>query len=597
MIPFMNEDQVKANITIPQMLRSLWPYARRHPYLLAISTLSVLGVAISSRFMPFLIGYAIDQGIEKKNMQVLKLAALGFLIAEITHVIFLFGYQYLFQKFGNRMLFYIREDLLRHTQHLPMSFFNKTPVGRIVTRLTNDTSTLGEVFTDGIINIFTESAILISIVVSMFLISWKLALATLILSPFFIWGAFQITEKIRVILRDSKKQLSLMNSFATESLSGIRVVQLFNRVDRSRKHFNGLSGAYRSTLLKSIRHYALMQPVMNVFNAVTITTALYYGGVLANLHAIAIGALVAFLMHVQDFISPLREILDKYQEFQNSLTSAERVFQLLEEPEEFDCAGIVAQPLVAEQRGAVEFRNLSFRYEPSLPLVLKDIQLNIKPGSSVALIGRTGSGKTSLVSLLQRFYIPPAETIFLDGVAIEKIAKQTLHTKIGVVQQDNFIFRGSIRDNVSLGDPSISETRILYALEQVGFDRFLKRSGRNLDSKVEEKGANLSVGERQLISFARILAFQPEILVLDEATSNVDSETERLIQEATRKVIAGRTSLIIAHRLSTIRDCDQIVVLKEGEIQEVGSHQDLMQKGGLYAQLALAGVKFTDTVL
>jgi ATP-binding cassette subfamily B protein len=597
MSQFMNEDQVKASITIPQMLRGLWPYARRHPYLLTISTLSVLGVAVSSRLMPTLIGYAIDQGIQQKNLQALRYAALGFLVVEITHVLFLFAYQFLFQKFGNRLLFYIREDLLTHTQHLPMSFFNKTPVGRIVTRLTNDTATLGEVFTDGIINVFTESVVLLSIVVSMFIISWKLALATMILSPFFIWGAFQITQKIRVILRDSKKQLSVMNSFATECLSGIRVVQLFNRVERSRKHFNHLSGNYRNTLLKSIRHYALMQPVMNLFNAVTITTALYYGGLLANQNTLALGALVAFLMHVQDFIHPLREILDKYQEFQNSLTSAERVFQLLEEPMEFDTAAGGTPPVVQGNRGAVEFRNLNFKYEPSLPWVLKNIHLKIQPGSSVALVGRTGSGKTSLVSLLQRFYMPPENTVFVDGIAIEQMSKHALHTKIGVVQQDNFIFRGSIRDNVSLGDPNVSEARILYALEQVGFDRFLKRSGRTLDSKVEEKGANLSVGERQLISFARILAFQPEILILDEATSNVDSETERLIQEATRKVIDGRTSLIIAHRLSTIRDCDSIVVLKDGEIQETGSHQELINKGGLYAQFAVAGVNATEIVL
>ncbi len=594
MSQFMNEDQVKSSITIWQMLKGLWPFGRRHPALLFFSVMSILGVAISSRFMPTLVGYAIDHGIREKNLEALHLAAWGFLIAEISHVVFLFLYQYLFQKFGNRLLYYVREELLSHTQNLPMTYFNKTPVGRVVTRLTNDTSTLGEVFTDGIINVFTETIVLLSIVVSMVLISWKLALATMILAPIFIWGAYQITEKIRIILRDSKKKLSTLNSYVAENLSGIKVVQLFNRVPRNQIKFEKLSSDYKNVLLESIRSYALLQPVMNLFNAVTLTVALYYGGLLSNDGSIAIGALVAFLMHVQDFIHPLREILEKYQQFQNSLTSAERVFQLLEEKTE---PNPVNRRPILKDLGLVEFRNLTFKYEETLPEVLKNINLKIEPGMSVALVGRTGSGKTTLVSLLQRFYMPPANKIFVDGNPIESFLKGELRRKIGVVQQDNFIFRGTIRSNVNLGDQSISDEKIVRALEQVGFNRLLIRSGRNLDSTVEEKGTNLSSGERQLISFARILAFQPEILILDEATANIDSETERLIQQATKLITQDRTSLIIAHRLSTIRECDKIVVLKNGEIHESGSHQELIDRGGLYAQLAEAGVNETLTEL
>ncbi len=594
MSQFMNEDQVKSSITIWQMLKGLWPFGRRHPALLFFSVMSILGVAISSRFMPTLVGYAIDHGIREKNLEALHLAAWGFLIAEISHVVFLFLYQYLFQKFGNRLLYYVREELLSHTQNLPMTYFNKTPVGRVVTRLTNDTSTLGEVFTDGIINVFTETIVLLSIVVSMVLISWKLALATMILAPIFIWGAYQITEKIRIILRDSKKKLSTLNSYVAENLSGIKVVQLFNRVPRNQIKFEKLSSDYKNVLLESIRSYALLQPVMNLFNAVTLTVALYYGGLLSNDGSLAIGALVAFLMHVQDFIHPLREILEKYQQFQNSLTSAERVFQLLEEKTE---PNPVNRRPILKDLGLVEFRNLTFKYEETLPEVLKNINLKIEPGMSVALVGRTGSGKTTLVSLLQRFYMPPANKIFVDGNPIESFPKVELRRKIGVVQQDNFIFRGTIRSNVNLGDQSISDEKIVRALEQVGFNRLLIRSGRNLDSTVEEKGTNLSSGERQLISFARILAFQPEILILDEATANIDSETERLIQQATKLITQDRTSLIIAHRLSTIRECDKIVVLKNGEIHESGSHQELIDRGGLYAQLAEAGVNETLTEL
>ena len=594
MSDFLNEDQVKASITVPQMLKGLWPFGQRHPILLFFSMISIIGVAASSRVMPTIVGYAIDHGIREKNQDILRMAAVGFLIAEIAHVLFLFLYQFLFQKFGNRLLFYVREELIRHTQNLPMNYFNKTPVGRVVTRLTNDTSTLGEVFTDGIINVFTESVVLLSIIVSMVLISWRLALATLLLAPFFIWAAYQISERIRMILRESKKKLSVLNSYVAENLSGIKVVQLFNRVPRNRRKFDHLSADYRDVLLRSIRNYALLQPIMNLFNAVTLTAALYYGGILANEGSLAIGALVAYLMHVQDFIHPLREILEKYQQFQNSLTSAERVFQLLDEKKEDNPT---SQLPVSHDRGLVEMRNLSFRYENNLPLVLNQISLRIEPGTSVALVGRTGSGKTTLVSLLQRMYTPPENQIYIDGNPIESFPTFELRKKIGVVQQDNFIFRGTIRSNVNLGDDRISDQSVQEALQQVGFDRLLIRSGRDLDSTVEEKGTNLSVGERQLISFARILAFKPEILILDEATANIDSETERLIQQATKAITKHRTSLIIAHRLSTIRECDQIIVLKDGEIQERGSHQQLMDQKGLYAQLAVAGVNETVTVL
>jgi ATP-binding cassette, subfamily B, multidrug efflux pump len=580
MSQFINEDKVKAGIGIWQMLKGLWPFAKRHPWILTAAGFSILGVAVSSRLLPTIVGYAIDHGIQEKNLSVLKWAALGFLIAEIAHGLFLFLYQFLFQWFGNRLLFHVREALIIHTQRLPMTYFDKTPIGRVVTRLTNDTSTLGEVFTDGIINVVTETAVLISIVVSMAFISLKLTLATLILAPLFIFSAYRITLIIRDILRESKKRLSTLTSYAAENLNGIKVIQLFNRVDRNRKRFAGLSRDYRDSLIQSVKQYAIMQPIMNLFNAITITIALYYGGILGTDNAIPLGALVAFLMHVQDFIPPLREILEKYQQFQNSLTSAERVFHLLDEPQEKLAE---ENAIFGKVKGHILVRNLNFRYADNLPPVLKNINLEIQPGQNVALIGRTGSGKTTFISLMQRFYDAPEKTLFVDGLDVTRIDRQSLRRHVGVVQQDNFIFRGTVRDNVSLLDPAIDDKKIIESLEQVGYLRLLKRSNRTLDSFVEERGANLSVGERQLIAFARILAFAPDILILDEATANIDSETEKLIKKATEEVTHGRTSLIIAHRLSTIQHCDKIVVLDHGEILESGTHQELLGRGGLYA--------------
>lgn len=587
MSQYMSEDQVKANITFTQMLKGIWPFAKRHPFVLGASILSVFGVAASSRLLPTIIGYAIDHGIVAKDAGVLQKAAILFLLIEILHTAFLFLYTYLFQWFGNRILFYIREKLIAHTLQLPMTYFDKTPIGRVVTRLTNDTSTLGEVFTDGIINVGTETVVLISIIISMLIISPKLALATIFTAPLFIYFSYRITEKIRIILRDSKKSLSILNSFTAENLNGIKIIQLFNRIPRNRKKFAGLSRDYRNILIESIRHYALMQPVMNLFNAITITIALYYGGILGSEGSLAIGAMVAFLMHVQDMIPPMREILEKYQQFQNSLTSAERVFQLLDEKTEH-LADEVRN--LSKAKGELRIVNLNFRYSPELPHVLHDLNFEVKSGQSFALIGRTGSGKTTFISLLQRFYNAPENAIFLDGVDITKLKREDLRRHIGVVQQDNFIFRGSLRDNITLLNPTIRDAQVLDALEKIGYLKLLERSNRTLETKIEERGANLSVGERQLIAFARILAFQPDILILDEATANIDSESETLIQKATLEVTKGRTSLIIAHRLSTIQHCDQILLLENGKIRERGSHQELIQLNGHYArQVAEAG--------
>lgn len=585
---FMNEDQIKANITYVDLFKRLWPYCQKHLGLFASVVFCVAGLAISSRSLPFLIGYAIDQGIRAHDYQTLKNIALLYLAVQVLQTTFQFSYNYVFQIFGNRVLFYVREDLIKHIQSLPIQYFNKTPVGRVVTRLTNDVSTLAELFTDGVVTIMVEFIILCSILIAMSLISLKLTLITMCLAPFFIWASIRIANRIRDILRLAKKKLSAINSFVAENLNGIKVIQLYNRGPRNRNHFQKLSMEYRDLILSSIRAYAFMQPVMNIFNAVTISAALYYGGILHEGEGLAIGALVAFLMHVQDFIPPLREILEKYQQFQNSITSGERVFQVFDEVSETQTAQVVQ---TKTWHGSLEFKNLNFRYEESLPLVLKDINLSIKPGQSVAIVGRTGSGKSTLISLLQRFYQAPAGTILLDGIALENISFENLRRHVGVVQQDNFVFRGTIADNITLGDSSISEAQVQHACEQVGYSELLLETGRNIQSVVEERGANLSVGERQLIAFARILAFHPDILILDEATANIDSHSEKIIQRATTEISKGRTSVIIAHRLSTIQNCDLIVVMESGEIKEQGNHAELMAQRGLYYHMAEAGVK------
>lgn len=579
----LSEDQIKANISYRQLLAKLWPYSKGSRNYFYGSLFSIALLSASSRLLPYLIGKAIDEGILKNDRQQLINIALLFLSVEVIKSFSQWVYLFLFQQFGNRVLYNLRADLLRHLENLPLEYFNKVPVGRIVTRITNDISNLGDLFTDGVITVFTELIGMLAILLSMSLISWKLTVVTMFFAPFFIWLCLKLSDRVRDLLRASKKKLSLINSFVAENLNGIKVIQIYNRVPRNQRKFLRLSNEYRELNLSLIGAYALLVPVINFFTAVTVAMALYAGGLYTLNDSIAIGSMVAFLMHVQDFIPPLREILEKYQQFQNSLTSAERVFQLFDEVPE--------QPRVTELTtfpagpGQIEIRNLSFRYRPELELVLHKINLTIEAGKSTALIGRTGSGKSTFISLLQRFYDAPLNSIFLDQVAIERIDRQQLRQKIGVVLQDNFIFRGTIRQNISLDDDRISETAILQACARVGYLEILSHSGRTLDSAIEERGANLSVGERQLLGFARILAFAPDILILDEATANVDSQTESLIHRATQEVIHGRTSLIIAHRLSTIRQCDKIVVLDQGRVLEQGSHYQLLALKGAYWQL------------
>lgn len=583
----MNEDIIKTTVTYPIMFKRLWPYTRRHPWMFAGVLVIILVLTGISRLIPFMIGYAIDHGVVAKDISLFKTIALIYLGLEFSRTALSFGQNYMFQLLGNRVLYYLREDLIRHTQALPLQYFNKTPTGRTVTRIANDVSALGDLFTDGVINIFINLVTLVAIIIAMSLISVKLTLITLAASPIFIFMAILLSNKIREILREQKKKLSNINSFLAENLNGIKVVQLYNRVPKNLKMFQDLSEDYRTSNMNSVRSYASMFPIMNCFTAITISSAMYFGGWFSFDGALTIGAVVAFLMNAQDFVPPLRDILEKYQQFQNSLTSAERIFTLMDEPAESELPG--AQELT-RLKGQIQIKNLNFRYEEHLPLVLKNIQLQIEAGESVALVGRTGSGKSTFISLLQRFYEAPAGSIEIDGQPLEKISRHAIRSRIGVVQQDNFIFRGTIAENVSLGDPRISLETVEKALTQTGYMDLLRRTGRDLQSPVEERGANLSVGERQLIAFARILAFDPDIFILDEATANIDSESELILQKATQEVMKSRTSIIIAHRLSTVRECNRIIVLKEGEIVEVGPHAELMDRKGLYYQLANTGL-------
>jgi ATP-binding cassette subfamily B protein len=415
---------------------------------------------------------------------------------------------------------------------------------------------------------------------------------TMVVAPPMIYIAFRLSDRILIAQREAKKYVSTINAFVAESVAGIRVIQLFNQIQPQRERFHDLSSKYKDANLHAVSLYALFYPTVSLFTAISVATALYIGGDLtfAGMNGatgpgiLTTGAMIAFIFHVKDFGDPLRNILERYQLFQNSVSSGERIFALLEEtPETSPVSPHALQRPVA---GRLEFENVTFAYDVKLAPALKNVSFELAGGKTLAVVGRTGSGKSTLISLLQRFRDPVAGRILLDGVDLAQVDRHDVRRAIGVVQQDVFLFRGTIAANISLDDPKISRERVEWAAVEAGLARLIRMRPGGLDAVVEERGANLSLGERQLIAFARILAFDPQILVLDEATASVDSETEYLLQLATTRARKNRTAIIIAHRLSTVLDANQVIVLRQGEIIETGVPAELLKQPGIFREMA-----------
>lgn len=578
---FFTEDNVAIELTFKKLFLKLWPFLWRHKTRVIMS-LILVGVYVAiGRSLPFLFAYAVDEGISKGRQEIIFYIAVIYLAIEGLRTLFAFAQSNYIQKFGNQVLFEIRERLISHVQKLPVTYFEKNPSGRTVTRVTNDVYALGELFSQGFAAIFVNIIEMASIFISLAVISLSMTGATILILPPLLFICFNLSRRIRFQFGATKRKLSMINAFSAESLSGIKILQLFNRTKESRSFFDKLSEEYKVLQISTIRLFATLWPVIEGFNLFALAIALFIGAYMHEKGHLSIGELTAYILLLQGFFKPLKTILERYNQLQNSLASADRVFQLLDETEE----NREGRDLAKERlEGRIEFKNLSFRYSPQSPLVLKNINLAIEPGMSVALIGRTGSGKTSTISLLQKLYEIEEGDIIIDGISLKEIAPQALRPRIGVVQQDGFVFSGSILSNISLFDPKISRERAAWAAEQAQCHDILRKHG-GLDGHIQERGANLSAGERQLLAFARVLAFDPDILILDEATANIDSVSEKQIQKATEVVTRGRTSVIIAHRLSTILHCDLIVVLDKGEIVEMGNHQELIAKNGRYREL------------
>lgn len=565
------------------LLRRLLVYLR--PYIgpaLAAVALLLAGAGLTL-VPPALTQRALDVAIPRHDIGLLGTLAAVYLASLVLEFLAEYGQTLLTTYIGQRVMFDLRSQIFAHLQRLSIPYFDRHPVGRLMTRVTSDVETLNELFSSGVVTVFGDVFTLGAIMVMMLVTDWRLALVAFSVIPLVWLCASVFRTRVRVAFSDIRVRLARLNSFLQEHLSGMRVVQLFGREREAAAEFSRINHDHLEAHLRSITIYAVFFPVIELLSAVALALLLWYGGLRTLGGTLTVGVLAAFIQLTRRFFQPLQDLSEKFNLLQSAMASSERVFRLLDEQV------TVPEPtapvhLPKPVRGEVAFEGVWFRYAPDGPWVLKDVSFVASPGETVALVGHTGAGKTTIVNLLLRFYDPTRGRITVDGVDIRELSTAELRGLIGFVQQDLFLFAGDILHNLRLDAP-IDEEAAVAAATRVGADRFVGRLPQGYRQVLGERGRNLSVGERQLLSFARALALDPRILVLDEATSSVDAETEAQIQRAIAELMAGRTSLVVAHRLSTILHADRILVLHHGEIRERGTHRELLGQGGLYARL------------
>ncbi len=578
-------DEITGKAYDAHLMKRLMKYLRPYFKWVVLAIVLTLGMAFTSTIRPYLTKVAIDTYITNGDSAgLLRIIILLFVMLVVSGFL-QYAMTYLTQWVGQKTIFDLRMELFKHVQRLSMSFFDRHPVGQLVTRLTNDIEVLNEMFSSGIVMIFADVFTIAGILFFMFTLSWQMTLICLSVVIPLIYATMIFRRKVRAAYRDVRFYLAQMNSYLQEHISGIMVVKIFNKEKRTIDEFKKINLDHTIANKKSVFYYAVFFPIVEFIGAVSIALIVWYGGgkvVQGLVGGMTIGILISFFQYSEMFFRPIRDLSEKYNIMQTAMASSERIFRLL------DRKDIIPEPQNPIElkliKGNIEFRNVWFAYINE-NYVLKNLSLNIRQGEKVAFVGATGAGKTSIMNLICRFYDVQKGEILLDGVNIKDISKENLRSAIGLVVQDIFLFSDSIKNNISLGNESIGGEKIIEAAKIIGIDGFIEKLPEGFGQNVKERGVTLSQGERQLITFARAMAYDPRILILDEATSSVDTNSEILIQKAIDKLMEGRTSIIIAHRLSTIQKCDKIIVMHKGEIREVGNHQELLEMGGIYSKL------------
>jgi len=583
---YFEEDRLKKSGDLSLWRRIMAYTASRW---LEVAAAIVLSLAITgcSLALPHLVRRAIDDFIINSKLDsASRLAgvsdlALIFLVLLVAGFIANFLQVIVLEWTGQHIMHRMRQDLFSHMLSLETAFFNRNPVGKLVTRLTNDIQNMHEMFTSVIVTLFNDLVRIFGILVILCLMNWRLALLMMLLIPVIIFNTVLFSRLARLAFRDIRTQLARINAFLQEALSGISVIQIFAREKDSLQRFKELNETFLQRCFYQIKIFGLFMPMLELLSAVAVALIIWYGGGQIIQDKMSIGVLVAFLSYMRLFFQPLRDLSQKYSIVQSSLASAERIFQLLDTDQGLPTAA--APKKLAVTRGEIEFDGVTFGYEKEQPVV-KDLTFRAEAGETIAIVGATGAGKTTIINLLERFYDPDRGRILLDGIDVKDFTLSDLREQIGLVMQEVYIFPATFRQNIVL-DQEVSEKRLREVIEAAQLTSFIDALPAGLETSIGEGGQDLSAGQRQLLAMARVLTRDPRILVLDEATSSVDTETEMLIEKALDATMANRTSIIIAHRLSTIRRADRIIVMDRGRITEEGDHQSLMEANGIYHRL------------
>ncbi len=575
-------DEVLSKKIDPKILKRLLAFFKPYKKFIIVATILTITISALAALRPRLTPIAIDDKIANGDLPGLQMIILIMLGTLVVQGIIQYGMTYLTSWIGQKIIFDLRRKIFRHIMTLDLKYFDKNPIGRIVTRVTGDVEVLFEVFSSGLVTAFGDIFLIIWILFFMFDLDPKLTLVTLAVLPILIFATSVFRKKVRESYRRIRILVAKLNSFIQEHISGIMIVQYFVKERKTTEEFERINREHTEQNKKSVFYYAVFFPIVELIGALSVGLIIWYGGGQVVQDAVSIGIIVSFIQYTEMFFRPIRDLSEKYNILQTAMASSERIFELLDEKP------VIKESLnpveIGKFRGDIEFKNVWFAYNKE-DFVLKNVSFKISEGEKIAFVGATGAGKTTIISLLTRFYDVTKGQITIEGIDIKEIAQKELRRNIAVVLQDVFLFSGDIYSNITLNNPDISEKKVAESVKNAGLEEYIKSMPEGLSRKVNERGSTLSVGQKQLISFARALAYDPSILILDEATSSVDTNTEILIQTAIRKLIEGRTSIIIAHRLSTIQNCDKIIVMHKGEIKEMGTHQELLENEGLYYKL------------
>ncbi|HQJ64918.1 MAG TPA: ABC transporter ATP-binding protein [bacterium] len=577
-----HEEEIIGKAYDSRLMRRLLTYLHPYRWQVVLAVVVLIFGSLAELLLPWLTRVAIDRYISTRQFRgLIGLAAVYFAVL-LMQMTFIFFQTFLTQKIGQKVMYDMRNQIFSHLQRLPLSFFDKNPVGRLVTRATNDVETLNSMLSSGVVTLFGDLFVLFGIIIVMLVFNWQLALLCFTVLPLIFAASAWFRINVRESFRKVRLRIARINSYLQENIMGMSIVQIFNREKKNYRRFDELNHDYLEAYLETIYYYSVFYPLVEIISSLALAIILWYGGIRVISGTLTIGVVVAFVQYSQRFFQPIRDLSEKYNLMQSAMASSERIFKLLDEPEQTLIPDHPAK--MPPPCGEIEFRGVSFSYNLDEP-VLKQISFRIGCGQKVAIVGATGAGKTTLINLIDRLYEPSSGQILLNGIDTGLYPLAELRRRVRMVLQDVFIFSGTVEYNIRLGDQSIPMDRVVQAAKDVHAHDFIEKLPNGYQTELSERGSNLSVGQKQLLSFARALVFDPEVLIMDEATSSVDTETELLLREATTRLMAGRTSVIIAHRLSTIQNVDWILVLHKGELREMGTHAELLARKGIYHRL------------